>query len=348
MAIKYKGWLALLLVCCLLCGFTGCSSIAGNYEVLGAIDEPIVSPTPGSEFDFSTTLRLLYPASDAVVVAYVSDVTETQASAVAVRVLEGTSLKDDDSFVLHFPEGTLPQEDTIYFLFLERQGLNYTALVDDCGLITVTGDSELAIESGERTSLSAAVSEIDKMQSYIYLPSYFYYYRELDALVQNCSLIVTGTVTEISAPFDVQFYVREPGLEEIINAEASSVTIQTHQTLYGEAEDTIQVLTSDVMLQNTVVAEVYDSPSYTADSIPVLEVGSTYVFFIMDSPAGRHGSYMLFVNPLQGFVPLMSGDILLSMPVNAPFSYSYTLTELQQEIDDILSGDYFVVVEGGN
>ena len=44
----------------------------------------------------------------------------------------------------------------------------------------------------------------------------------------------------------------------------------------------------------------------------------------------------------------MSGDILLSMPVNAPFSYSYTLTELQQEIDDILSGDYFVVVEGGD
>lgn len=166
--------------------------------------------------------------------------------------------------------------------------------------------------------------------------------------MQNCSLIVTGTVTEISAPFDVQFYVREPGLEEIINAEASSVTIQTHQTLYGEAEDTIQVLTSDVMLQNTVVAEVYDSPSYTADSIPVLEVGSTYVFFIMDSPAGRHGSYMLFVNPLQGFVLLMSGDILLSMPVNTPSLTPTRSPSCSRRSTTILSGDYFVVVEGGN
>lgn len=325
---------ALVLFCLAL--LSGCAARAsGDYEVLDQLPES--SDASHGEFDFSATLRLLYPKSESVVIALLKSAGPYIITAVPVRVLAGDSLLEDVEFSLSLPPDCLPEEGAVYFLFLDNDGGGYSALSDDNGLIRLE-DEFLVSEGGAKVSLSQALSELDKMQSFVYIPSYFYYQKELEALVEDSSVICTGTVTSVEELSDVKFYVREPGLEEITSVPATSVSIKVEDFLKGETGESLRAILTDSMYRNTVIDSTFDQPSYNKESLPELAVGGKYLFFLMDSPAGKHGDYLLFINPYQGYVPLYGDDTLLAIPINAPFSYTQNLEDVRMDIEDIVSG----------
>lgn len=332
MADKLKRIAALLLCLVLLSGCAGGSST--DYEVLGQLSSPDSSPE--YEFDFSATLRLLYPESESVVIAFIKNVDVDSCTAVPVRVLEGDSIKEDAEFTLKLPEDALPEEGSAYFLFLSEEDGEYTALTDSNGLIKLD-DETLVSESGATLSLTQALSELDKMQNFIYIPSYFYYQSELESLVEGCSLICIGTIESIEELSEVKFYVREPGLEEITSLPATSIVISVEECLMGESNGSASIVLSDAMYKNTVIDSSFEQPVYSQDSLPELQIGSRYLFFLMESPAGKHGAYKLFVNPYQGYVPLYNDDTLIAIPINAPFSYTQDLEDVRMDIEDIVS-----------
>ncbi|MGI6150644.1 MAG: hypothetical protein ACOYIR_01670 [Christensenellales bacterium] len=325
---------ALVLFCLVL--LSGCAARAsGGYEVLDQLPES--SDASQNEFDFSATLRLLYPKSESVVIALLTSAGPYITTAVPVRVLEGDSLAEDVEFPFILPLDCQPEEGAAYFLFLSNDGGSYSALMDENGMIRLEDDF-LVTEGGAKISLSQALYELDKMQSYVYIPSYFYYQKELESLVEGSSVVCTGTVTSIEELSDVQFYVREPGLEEITSVPATAVSIQVEEYLKGEAEGSLRVILTDAMYRNTVLESTFDQPSYNQESLPELTLGGKYLFFLMDSPAGRHGDYLLFINPYQGYVPLYGDDTLIAIPINAPFSYMQNLEDVRMDIADIVSG----------
>lgn len=333
MADKFKK-AALAVICLAL--LSGCAArTSGGYEVLDQM--PQSSDASFGEFDFSATLRLLYPKSESVVIALLTSAGPYITTAVPVRVLEGDSLAEDLEFALSFPPECKPEEGAAYFLFLSSDEGGYSVLTDENGLIKLEDDF-LVAEDDARISLAQALYELDKMQSYVYIPSYFYYQKELETLVDDASVICTGTVASIETLSDVQFYVREPGLEEITSVPATEVTIQVDELLKGEPQGTLRVILTDTMYRNTVLESTFDQPSYSKESLPELAKGGKYLFFLMDSPAGRHGDYLLFINPYQGYVPLYGDDTLIAIPINAPFSYMQNLEDVRMDIEDIVSG----------
>lgn len=328
---------ALVLFCLAL--LSGCAAHAsGDYEVLDQLPES--SNAFHDEFDFSATLRMLYPRSESVVIARIKSAGPYITTAVPTRVLEGDSLLEDMEFSFSLPSDCLPKEDAAYFLFLDNDGGNYSALSDDNGLIRLENDF-LVSEGGAKVSLSQALSELNKMQSCVYIPSYFYYQKELESLVEDSSVICTGTVTSIEELPDVKFYVREPGLEEITSVPATSVSIKVEEFLKGEAGASLRVILTDAMYRNTVLESTFDQPSYNKESLPQLAAGGEYLFFLMDSPAGKHGAYLLFINPYQGYVPLYGDDTLIAIPINAPFSSVQNLEEVRMDIEDIVLGKVY-------
>ncbi len=329
---------ALALFCLAL--LSGCAAHAsGDYEVLDQLPES--SDALHGEFDFFATLRVLYPKSESVVIARMKNAGSDITTAVPICVLEGDSLFEDVEFSLSLPPDCLPEEGTAYFLFLDNDGGSYSALSDDSGLIRLEGDF-LVSAGGAKVSLSQALSELDKMQSSVYIPSYFYYQKELESLVEDSSVICTATVTSIEELSDVKFYVREPGLEEITSVPATSISIKVEEFLKGETEASLRVILTDSMYRNTVLESTFDQPSYNKESLPQLAAGEKYLFFLMDSPAGKHGDYLLFINPYQGYVPLYGDDTLIAIPINAPFSYTQNLEEVRMDIEDIVLGKVYL------
>ena len=333
MADKLKT-VALIILCLSL--VAGCAAdTSGNYEVLDQL--PVSSDASEDEFDFSSTLRLLYPKSETVVIAQLKSVGLYVSTAVSVHVLEGEILVEDIEFTVSLPSGSNPEEGGMYFLFLTDDGESYASLSDDNGLIKLEDDI-LTTDAGAKVSLAQAMSELDKMQSYIYIPSYFYYQKELESLVVNSSVICIGTVASTEILPDAKFYVREPGLEEITSVEAITFSIEVEDFLKGEALNSVQVILTDSMYHNTIIESTFDQPNYSKESLPELSNGGRYLFFLMNSPAGKHGDYMLFVNPYQGYVPLYEDDTLIAIPINAPFSYIQNLEDVRLDIEDIVNG----------
>ena len=325
----------------LLCAglFSACSSPAQSYEILGELI-PAESQEP-TEYDFGATLRDLYPQSDLIVTGQVSEVSEGRAQISVLTTLEGQAPTSSLSIALPQDAQPTPGESYLFFLLLGEDG--YTALVDGAGLIVYTG--ELLQPAHEKVSApySRAVADIQKMQRYVYIPAYFTYYRELDQLISNSSLILTGTVRTIEQEKDYTFYVRESGLQEIVTAETTAITIYPNMMLKGELpQSDITVLLSDNMLTGTINDSTSEQPTYTYNDRPPLEEEGTYLFFLVDSPVGKHSAYRFFVNPFQGYVPLINNETLISIPINAPFSYIQTLEDVLYEVESVL-GD-----EGGS
>lgn len=328
--------------CCALLAaalcFSGCGvSDQGNYEVLG---EVISGNTPAPEaYDFPATLRQLYPTSDCVVIAQIQNLAGKRADVLTVKALEGNFIAEDEIFEVDFSAGPLPSEGMIYLLFLQEEKGVLRAQTDEAGLIAVEGD-QLIAQTGTSISLSQAMADIDKIQNFVYIPSYFTYYRELEELVSSSAMIFTGTVEELTEPEEMRFYVREAGLEEITTSSSVALTILPQEFLKGFAEGELQVILSDDMYVNTTIGSTLDQAAYSKENMPAFEVGMQYLFFLIESPAGKHGNYYLLVNPFQGYVPLFGEETLIPIPINAPFSYMQEMEELRMDVEAILSGEY--------
>ena len=109
----------------------------------------------------------------------------------------------------------------------------------------------------------------------------------------------------------------------------------------GSEEDEIQVILSDDMYVNTTIESTLDQAAYSKDNMPALEEGMQYLFFLCESPAGKHGNYYLFINPFQGYVPLYGDETLIPIPINAPFSYMQEMDSIRMDVEAILNGDYY-------
>jgi len=316
----------------------GCrTSSQGNYEVLGeVISENTPVPTA---YDFPATLRQLYPTSDHVVIGQIQSLSGLRARILTVKVLEGSLISEDQVIDVLFPSELPAAEGEIYLLFLQDKSGTYQAQTDEAGLISVQ-DDQLVPESGSSISLAQAMADIDKIQNFVYIPSYFTYYRELEQLVRRASLVFTGTVQSLSEPREMRFYVREAGLEEITTSLSLSITISPDEFLKGSAEDEIRVILSDDMYVNTTIESTLDQAAYSKDNMPALEEGMQYLFFLIESPAGKHGNYHLFVNPFQGYVPLYGDETLIPIPINAPFSYMQEMDSIRMDVEAILNGEY--------
>lgn len=320
---------------------SGCFSGAStDYEVLGQLENTLPASTNApEEFDFNATLRVLYPKSEIVVIAAIQSVDKEYAVAQVVKSFDEELLCEDDTFTLVVPSNEVPDEEGIYFLFLSEEDGKYTAVVDDHGLITLRDDM-LYSRKGSSVSLARAMTELDKMESYIYIPSYFYYSKDLETLAGSSKMIFAGRVTGIETLTSAMFYVREPGLEEISTQAATVFTIEPVDVLKGDVgASEIQVVLSDDMYRNTIIDSTFDNPAYSKDSMPEISVDGDYLFFLAESSAGKHGQYMLFINPYQGYVPLYS-DSLIGIPINAPFSYSQNYEDVRIEICDMLESAF--------
>ena len=327
---------ALLAAAALLLGGCGVSG-QDSYEVLGEVASN--SAPQATAYDFPATLRQLYPTSDHVILGQVRSISGKTAQVLTVKVIEGTFLSEDDLVDVTFPEETKPELDEIYLLFLQEKDGKFQVQVDAAGLICVQ-EELLVLQSGSSISLTQALSDIDKIQNFVYIPSYFTYYRELDELVRGSSVVFTGTVISIGETKETRFYVREAGLEEITTSPSVSVGIAVQEFLKGSAAQQLQVILSDDMYANTTIESTFDQAAYSKENMPALEEGMQYLFFLVESPAGKHGSYYLFVNPFQGYVPLYSDETLIPIPINAPFSYMQDMESVRMDIAAILSGEY--------
>ena len=335
---------ALLLSALVALNLCGCFKSTGtDYEVLGQLEE---SPTPAPEaFDFTVTLRNLYPKCDVALIGAVESIDSNVATVIVVKSFDEEVIAVDSTFSFYLPENEIPDEEGIYLLFLTEQDEKYTAIVDENGLLSVR-DQELYSKTGAKVSLTQVISELDKMKTYIYMPSYFYYISDLESLVESSSLVLTGQITDIQQMDSAMFYVREPGLEEITTQAATVFTISPIEYLKGSGQDSeIKVVLSDNMYRNTIVDSSFDQPVYSKENMPQIEKDNVYLFFLIQSPAGKHGEYMLFINPYQGYVP-MYDDLMLAIPINAPFSYSQNIDDVKLEIEDILNGVYTYTQDG--
>ena len=272
---------ALVTAGALLLGGCGVSE-ESSYEVLGEVASSTAQQTTPS-YDFSATLRQLYPTSDHVLIGQVRSVSGTTAQVLTVKVIEGALISEDETVSVEFPDEYEPEENEIYLLFLQEENGKYEVQVDESGLISVQ-DDYLVPQTGSTISLTQALADIDKIQNFVYIPSYFTYYRELDELVLGSSLVLTGTVQSVSEPEKTRFYVREAGLEEITTSSSISATIEVQEVLKGTISGEIQVILSDDMYTNTTIESTFDQAAYSKENAPALEEGMQYLFFLVESP----------------------------------------------------------------
>lgn len=314
------------LALCLL--LSSCMPKDKEYEVLGHITATITE-----RFNFPQTLETLYPESENIIIGTVLSV----GMHVQVQVdetLVGTLSPGD--VITSYMEGLAPQKG-LQYLFFVGGGDVPTLLSDEAGYLEVR-DGALCSADGSSTLLTRARTDIENLNSNIFLPPSFLYYRDLYTLVQGSDYIFSGTITNIWDAREESFYVRSGSTLEMISAEATPITVRPAEVYKGNFAGEKTLLLCNLMLENTIVETTLKKADYTAEDLPPLQTGATYLFFLIDSPGGQGSPYCFMTNPFQGYVPLVD-DMTMPIPTNAVFSTLQYLEDVAGDIQSILSGD---------
>ncbi|MDO5111213.1 MAG: hypothetical protein Q4E65_02795 [Clostridia bacterium] len=184
-------------------------------------------------------------------------------------------------------------------------------------------------------SLTAVREDMALLQNVIIAPPDTWYYGNILQLMEACTEVFIGRVTQVPALADTEFR-EESGsatIEHTMPASIVPVTVygSIKGTLrYGEAVSFVNVPAhaADMLDAATLTAVQAD-----AASLPALREGAFCIFFLLRGPDAKQESYFC-VNPLQGFIPLEE-DILLVPQGNEAFSSCATLLDFLHAIQNV-------------
>lgn len=309
-----------------------------QFAVLGKIE-------PSNEtkyYDFLLHLNGLYPQSQAILTATVQNQSDGCLLIDITQVFKGIENKYSSFYIrnttdLMFRDG----EEYLFFLTTPEEKaddhtIHYDILSEQSDPNLVKGDS-VNPQNGNFVTLTAVIEEISKLNATVPVPAYFQYYRDLSKLIEGSDLIFTGTVDEILTEKPIPFYVRDEGFEEMFTENAQAVRIVPNKVFKGEAKGALTVLRSQSMVYNTINESTLQPTSYTEGDLPPLETGVEYLFFLVGKSESPASNFYYMVNPFEGYVQIFD-DQLMSIPINAAFSFSEYLPDILSQIEDTVNG----------
>lgn len=167
---------------------------------------------------------------------------------------------------------------------------------------------------GQSVDLDVLLQDMAELDAMISAPSGFYYYDELDALVQAADDIFIGRVDKAPALKDTKFRSQDNGTTVEHTLPASVVSVTAYGGIKGALKygDQLQLLHAPAMNADVVNAATLTAEPYTEAQAPKLQQGGIYLFFTLKGPDSKQ-HYNFLINPMQGFVPV-DGDTL-SVPM---------------------------------
>lgn len=293
-------------------------------------------------FDFVHTLFELYPKSDVVVLAKVQSATATEVTYSISKLLAGES--DVGEQYISSYSGEKPIVNEPYLLFIQKKDHENHLLFSEAGWLRVNGDAIFPSKDNSEGSLDQFIGFMTRMESEILLPPFFYYYRELEELVNGSDIIFIGKIKDIKNAQNTHFFMLTDDVQENVVSSSQTICFDVVRPIKGDPEGLISIMDSPAMLHNTIIAANLRSVSYSIDDAPLLEEGQTYLVF-----GNRNGAVpnidAFFVNPIQGFVPILPTDYTQSVQTNAVFTFEQHIEDIIADIDGILGGQPYTTYE---
>lgn len=327
-----------VLICFICGGLLAMSACAPSFDESYVVIGKVEAEAAQTQYNFMATLYSLFADCNDIVVATVEEIDNSGATLDVLLGLYGDLTPGTDCVAMT-ADGPVPIVGATYLLFLkDKQGMTQM-LTDDFGYLRIEDDTILPYAGGGFTLLEQAKQDINKLKNNVILPPNFYYYQDIDQLVNACDSIFTGTVSAILPSYKENFFSRMGGVETTNTQEATPIRINAEQVFKGDVSQEVNIVLTSTMLSSTLVAATLQPPAYNQNDMPPFEEGGDYLFFVTNAPSGDDSRYKYFVNPFQGYVPIFEQSQLMSIPTNAVFSYPMSLQDVVSDIDAIAQGE---------
>ena len=318
--------LALLLSCSLLS--SACAGRnAPRYEVLGTVSLETSPP-----LDFAQLFNRMYDGNTQEVFAQVLAVSMEKMTIRVDEVLMGSSLFPQQEYqVVLSLQGELPEVNRKYLFFLHLDGQGRLLLKDDpeYGILEVENQIVTSHKNGNYLSIEKVRNESATRGKAITLPNELAFYRDLESLVAGSDHIFIGELLA-SQNRKQSYYIENSGISTQRSSESTFWLISVSQPLKGGYQEgqEVRVVSTPIML------ELYDGPS---QNLPQYYVGGRYLFFVVNPPSMDSQAEKLFINPIQGYVPIVGNSDLMPVYSNPVFSAPSTLSDALFDITAILN-----------
>lgn len=310
-----------------------------GYEVL---ENSSARPQPS---DFQSTVFELYPNSNNVVIATLEQDDSPLATFKVVETLVGDMEIDTEfnAFYQLDDESPRPIVGAEYLLFVyydknETSATKYRLNFNQSGWLRINSDIVAPSSQDTYYLLDNMEKYIKSIHSKTILPTKFLYYRALEDLVTNSAYIFECQVDEISEPMSESFFLRDTRMEKDAQDTGCRVKVSVTRNIKGTFQDERSIIMTDLQLRHTIEEATYKSVSYSSEDIPPLEVGQTYVFFCIDPPSGTLSDYALWINGIQGYVPVID-DNTFPVQTNAAFTTEINIEDLVMDIKGFVDGN---------
>lgn len=314
---------------------TGCQwqdSSTPRYSVIGTVS--LETPPP---FDFSSLFNRLYDSNTQEVFARVLSVDEDTMHIRVDEVLLGDLFRQIE-YEVQLPEGVNPSVDTRYLFFIEQSDDGTLTLKnDETGLLRIENQSVVAENesyiSQERVRMTSA-----DLGTAITLPESFSLYTDLESLVSGSDFIFVGQL-EASEDRLQDFYIESSGSISQRD-EATFWRVRVEDQWKGNLNsDELRIVTAPLMLKYTIPSSGRKDVQLQTDSIPDYNSGGHYLFFVIQPPSNDTDAEYLFVNPIQGYVPIVGNSTLLYVYSNPAFVSESSVDDTRSYIESIIESE---------
>lgn len=304
------------------------------YEVVGAVS--LATPPP---FDFSSLFNQLYDSNTQEVFADVVSVSPGEMEIHVNEVLIGHLFRNKKYRVRLPEQAALPIKGERYLFFLDMDHEDTLTLKTDLenGLLSI--ENQVVVnEVGSYLSMEKIRNISADKGNTITLPYEFKLYRDLESLVAGCNYIFVGRL-EAHDIRQQGYYIESYGSVMHRSSESVFWLISVEEQLKGRfSASEMRVVTAPLMLENTLRnVGGNDSSVLQSADIPPYNDGGRYLFFAIDPPSSDQNAEKFFVNPIQGYVPIIGRSDLLPVYSNPVFATESLLDDVRYDINAIMS-----------
>lgn len=254
------------------------------------------------------------------------------------EVIAGTAAEGE---LIHCTEGQMEAGERYLLYLAEGEEMFYT---EDTNRYELLSETPLAL-SGEgmvkyadaEIPLDVLKQDIRRMDAVITAPSSFYYYKTVRELAEAADEIFIGRVISMTAEQDRAFRAQAEGTVVENTLPASVVQVEAYGSLKGALNysDRISLVYAPKTGAGVVDAGTLQPVPFGEGSVPPLETGGVYLFFLIQSPDAKQ-DYRFAVNPLQGYAAVDAEDNVKVPQVNRALSGFEELDVLVKEIRRVL------------
>ena len=237
--------------------------------------------------------------------------------------------------IIHCPTSEqLQREQTYIFCISLNSELDFSENALNYNLLSsapIKNSGDLVEWNSTHILYSDFIDEMKSLNSVITVPSRFYYYNELNDLVNNCEEIFIGKVIRTPAPGKMNFRSEQNGSSVENMLETSIVTVRALGSIKGKFSygDEIRLVNASELANSVVFSDTL-SPVTMSYPVSHMSVGSIYLFFLNPSIDSKN-DYYFDVNAFQGHIMIVNDNLIVSASNLTLYKFN-TLTELVSEI----------------